>query len=123
MNLEVVVYAMGVGRILIGLAPIAAPRLTSKLLRFPEEHDNASARLMGRYFGIRDVGLGVLTFHFVGDVAALRWLFLFQAATDGADAFATAPLLRDPKTRRAALACLTFALGGGSLWLVVRSLL
>jgi len=122
MNITPIVYAMGVGRILIGLAPIAAPQLSSKLLRFPAEHDNATARLMGRFFGVRDIGLGVLVIYAVADIALLKWIFLFQAATDAADALCIAPNLRDPKMKKAAAASLAFALGGGSLWLIARAL-
>jgi len=121
MNITPIVYAMGVGRILIGLAPIAAPQLSSKLLRFPAEHDNATARLMGRFFGVRDIGLGVLVIYAVADIALLKWIFLFQAATDAADALCIAPNLRDPKMKKAAAASLAFALGGGSLWLIARA--
>lgn len=121
-TLNAVCWAMGIGRMLIGIAPIAAPALTSKLLRFPQEHDNATARLMGRFFGIRDIGLGVLVIYAASNLELLRWIFLFQAATDAGDALAIAPNLRDPKMRRAAAASLTFALGGGSLWLILRAL-
>lgn len=122
MDVTAISYAMGVGRILIGLAPIVAPAASSKLLRFPAEHDNASARLMGRFFGVRDIGLGVLVMYATRDLSLLRWVFLFQAATDAADALSIAPLLRDPKMRKAGAASMTFALGGGSLWLIVRAL-
>lgn len=122
MNITPIVYAMGVGRILIGLAPIAAPQLASKLLRFPVEHDNATSRLMGRLFGVRDIGLGVLVMYAVSDMSLLRWVFLFQAATDAADILCIAPNLRDPKMHKAAALSLVFATGGCILWLVVRSL-
>lgn len=122
MDVTAICYAMGVGRILIGLAPIATPQLSSRLLRFPTEHDNPTARLMGRLFGVRDIGLGVLVMYAVHDLALLRWVFLFQAATDAGDALVIAPLLRDPKMKKAAAASLMFACGGGSLWLIVRAL-
>jgi len=122
MNVTAICYAMGVGRMLIGLAPIVAPQLSSRLLRFPSDHDNATARLMGRLFGVRDIGLGVLVIYAVTNLELLRWVFLFQAATDGADALCIAPNLRDPKMRKAAGASLAFAIGGGSSWLFVRAL-
>ena len=122
MNLTPIIYAMGVGRILIGLAPIATPQLSSKLLRFPADHDNATARLMGRLFGVRDIGLGVLVMYAVSDLALLKWVFLFQAATDAGDILCIAPNLRDPKMKKAAIASLAFAMSGCSAWLIVRSL-
>lgn len=122
MNIAPIVYAMGVGRILIGLAPIAAPQLSSKLLRFPAEHDNATSRLLGRLFGVRDIGLGVLVMYAVADMTLLKWIFLFQAATDAGDILCIAPNLRDPKMKKAATLSLVFACGGCALWLVVRSL-
>ena len=122
MNLTPIVYAMGVGRILLGLAPIVAPQQASKLLRFPADHDNATARLMGRLFGVRDIGLGVLVMYAVSDIPLLKWVFLFQAATDAGDILCIAPNLRDPKMKKAATASLAFAMAGCSGWLIARAL-
>lgn len=123
MNIEGAAYAMAAGRVVIGLAPIVAAKTTSALLRFPVVHDNATARVMGRLFGVRDIGLGVLVAYAVGNPELLRWVFLFNAGTDAADALVIAPLLRESETRTAAILSLAFALGGGSLWLILRALM
>ena len=39
-----------------------AAGLSARLLGFPAHHDNATTRLMARWFGVRDIGLGVLVF-------------------------------------------------------------
>ncbi len=61
--LRTVVTAMGLGRIALGLAPFVAAGPASRLLGFPVAHDNPTARLMARMFGVRDIGLGVLAFY------------------------------------------------------------
>lgn len=108
------------GRIVIGLAPIVAARATSRLLGFPEAHDNATTRLMARMFGVRDIGLGVLV------IAGMRHpklllppILLFNLAIDLADAaMIVLPLREDGPMRRAARNSLAFALGGAALWFV-----
>ena len=82
--------AMAVGRIAIGAAALLAPGPTSKLLGFPREHDNPTARLMGRLFGVRDVALGVLVWRFKDDPAVAPWVFRFNADIDAGDATAIA---------------------------------
>lgn len=81
--------AMAIGRISIGAAALFAPGPTSKLLGFPRDHDNATARLMGRLFGVRDLALGVLVWRFKDDPAVAPWIFRFNAAVDAGDAAAT----------------------------------
>ncbi|MFO0749694.1 MAG: DUF4267 domain-containing protein [Myxococcota bacterium] len=97
--LHTVIAAMGVMRIVIGLAPLVAPGPASRLLRFPAAHDNATARLMGRLFGVRDVGLGVLVFYALAHPAFLDFSFLFQAAMDGGDLLDRGPARAPPGHR------------------------
>ena len=121
--IEYVIGAMGVGRVLIGLAPFVAAGMTSRLLGFPAGHDNPSTRLMGRLFGVRDIGLGVLVFYALTHPAALTFVLLFNAVTDFADLVAIGvPLARRQGIDRAALSSAAFALPAGIGWLVVRSL-
>src|SRR5512138_2804590 len=87
---DLVIGGMGIGRIVLGLAPFVAAGPASRLLGFPAAHDNATARLMARFFGVRDIGLGVLAFYAVGHPEAAPFLFLFNALMDGGDLFATA---------------------------------
>lgn len=106
-------------RVLIGLGPIVAAAPVSKLIGFPAEHDNATARLMARWFGVRDAGLGALVLMFVHEPAALRKVFWLNLATDLADAAMLAiPLVRRQGIDRAALVSLVFALGGATAWIV-----
>jgi hypothetical protein len=78
--------AMAIGRIAIGAAALLAPGPTSKLLGFPRDHDNPTARLMGRLFGVRDVALGVLVWRFKDDPVVAPWVYRFNAAIDAGDA-------------------------------------
>jgi hypothetical protein len=121
--LHYVIAAMGVGRVILGLAPFVAARQSSKLLGFPESHDNPTARLMARLFGVRDVGLGVLVFWALGHPDALPFILLFNALTDFGDLGAISiPLLRRQGIDRAAWSSLAFALPAGLAWLTVLSL-
>jgi hypothetical protein len=112
--------ALCVGRVLVGLAPIVAANTTSRLMGFPPESNTATARLFARMFGVRDAALGVLVWHFLPDLAQLRWLFLFNAAMDLGDALAAlSPLLRRRGIDRAAGTSLAAALFGGSAFVVL----
>jgi len=111
--------ALAVGRVLIGLAPIVAAGASSRLLGFPAAHDNPTARLMGRLFGVRDVGLGALVVMNLHDPAALRRAFWLNLAMDLGDAAMIAvPLARRQGIDRAAGLSLAFALGGACAWTV-----
>lgn len=115
-----VMIAMGIGRVLLGLAPFVAAATVSSLLGFPPAHDTPTARLMARWFGVRDVGLGVLMFWALTVPTTLPFILIFQALTDFADAFAIAiPLVRRQGIDRAAWSSLAFALPAGLTWLAV----
>ncbi|MDB4933202.1 MAG: hypothetical protein JWP87_174, partial [Labilithrix sp.] len=86
--IDYVIGGMGIGRVVLGLAPFVAAEPSSRLLGFPAQHDNPTARLMGRLFGVRDVGLGVLVFYGLTHPAVLAFLLLFNAITDFGDLFA-----------------------------------
>jgi hypothetical protein len=117
---DVVVTAMGLGRIALGLAPFLAAGPASRALGFPRSHDNATARLMGRLFGVRDIGLGVLAFYAIRHPETARFLFLFNAFMDLGDLFAvTIPLLRRQGIDRGAAMSGLAALIGGIAWIVV----
>lgn len=77
---------MGVARIAIGAAALLAPSLTSRLMGFPTDHDNPTARLMGRLFGVRDVALGVLVLSLHDDPRVARSIYHLNAAVDAGDA-------------------------------------
>src|ERR1700742_2399112 len=51
---------MAVARIVVGAAAYVAPSIASRVFGFPGAHDNATARAVGRLFGVRDVALGLL---------------------------------------------------------------
>ena len=115
-----VIAAMGLGRIALGLAPFVAAGPASRLLGFPVRQDNPTARLMGRFFGVRDIGLGVLAFYAIEHPETAPFLFLFNAFMDAGDLFAIAiPLVKREGIDRAALLSAGFAAFGGIAWLVV----
>lgn len=121
-TLHHVIFAMGIMRILIGVAPILAPSLASRLLHFPVAHDNPTARLMGRLFGVRDLGLGLLVFYALAHPEHLGPMFLFQAAMDGGDLLSIAvPLVRRQGIDKAALLSAGFALSGLLGWIIVAA--
>ena len=116
--LTVILVVMGAGRIAIGLSPFVAPRATAVALGFPAAHDNPTARLMGRLFGARDVGLGILTFHAIAHPSLGPAIFLFNAATDFCDLMSAAvPLVRRQGIDRGALATMAFAAPAMTAWI------
>ncbi|MEO8551451.1 MAG: DUF4267 domain-containing protein [Kofleriaceae bacterium] len=118
--LRLVVSAMGLGRIALGLAPFVAAGPASRLLGFPASHDTATARLMGRFFGVRDIGLGVLAFYGLAHREALPFVMIFNAFMDLGDLVSIAiPLVKRQGIDRAAALSALFAITGGLGWLVV----
>ena len=117
---DIVVSLMGLGRIALGLAPFVAARPASRLLGFPDSHDNATSRLMGRLFGVRDIGLGVLAFYALKHPEVAPFIFLFNAFMDLGDLFAISiPLVKRQGIDRAAIRSGMFAMIAVPAWLVV----
>jgi hypothetical protein len=118
-----VIFAMGIARLLIGLAPFVAAGLTSRMLEFPQEQDSPTARLMARFFGVRDIGLGVLVFYALAHPETRTFLFLFNAAMDGGDLVSILiPLIGRHGIDRAAFRSSLFAATGGLGWIIVTLL-
>jgi hypothetical protein len=118
--LSFVVSGMALGRIVIGAAPLLAAGPASRLLGFPRAHDNATARLMARMFGVRDIGLGVLALWGLRHPEALPFIFLFNAAMDLGDLMSiSAPVIKRQGIDTAALRSAAFAIAGGSSWFIL----
>ena len=116
-SLHHLAWAFAAGRIILGLAPFLAAGPLIRLLGFPPAHDNPSARLMARLFGVRDIGLGVLVIGCAADPTLLRAAVLFNLLHDLGDLVAAAiPLIRRQGIDRGALLTGTFALGGALAW-------
>lgn len=120
---QTVAFAMALGRIALGLAPFLAARPASRLIGFPASHDSATARLMGRLFGVRDIGLGVLVFYALLHPLVAPFVFLFNATMDGGDVVAASiPLVKREGIDRGAVLSALMATLGGSGWLVMWAL-
>ena len=118
--LSFVVTGMGLGRIALGIAPFLAAGPAARLLGFPAHHDTATARLMGRFFGVRDIGLGVLAFYAVKHPETAPFIFLFNAFMDAGDLAAISiPLVKRQGIDRGAAISALFALTGGLAWIAV----
>jgi hypothetical protein len=117
---DLVTAAMGLVRIALGVAPFVAAGPSSRLLGFPSTHDNPTSRLMGRLFGVRDVGLGVLAFYAIGHPQTAAFLFLFNAFMDLGDLIAISiPLVNRQGIDRAAVLSALFAFTGGTAWAIL----
>jgi hypothetical protein len=115
-----ILTGMALGRIAIGLAPFVAAGPASRMLGFPSSHDNATARLMGRFFGVRDIGLGVLVLWALRHPEALPFTLLFNAFMDFGDLMSTAiPLVRRQGIDRGAAGSALMASSAGVLWIVM----
>ena len=116
-------HLLGAGRIAIGLAPFLAADRLSKLLGFPAAHDNASARLMARLFGVRDAGLGVLVLYCARDAHLLGLAAIFNLFMDAGDIVSAAiPLARRHGIDRGALGTMGFAACGLCCWVALIAL-
>jgi len=117
MSFEHYLYALAAIRILIGLAPMVAIGPLSRLLGFPEAHNTPTSRLMARFFGVRDMGLGVLAIAALHGQASVLFVCLFNLGHDLFDTvWILTPLVRRQGIDRAAWSSLAFALGGAACW-------
>jgi hypothetical protein len=120
--LHQIIFAMGIGRIALGLIPFLAAKKSARILGFPDAHDTATTRLMARFFGVRDVGLGVLVFWALAHPPTLPFILLFNACMDLGDLSAISiPLLKRQGIDRAAWTSVGFALPAAVAWLTVLS--
>lgn len=118
--IDVAIAGMGLGRIAIGLAPFVAAGPAARLLGFPLSHDNPTSRLMGRMFGVRDIGLGILAFYAIRHPETAGFIFLFNALMDAGDLLAiTVPLVKRQSLDRAAALSALLAIGGGLGWVLL----
>jgi hypothetical protein len=118
--LQIAVIGMGLCRIAIGLAPFIAARATARLIGFPVAHDTPTTRVMARFFGVRDIGLGVTAFYAVAHPELAPTIFIFNAFMDVGDLYAlTIPLVKRQGIDRAALLSAFVALAGCMSWVVV----
>jgi len=116
---KLMILGMAVGRVALGLAPFLAARPAARVLGFPLAHDTPTTRLMARFFGVRDIGLGVLAVYALCHPETAPFLFLFNAFMDLGDLVATGiPLVRRQGIDRAAWRSASFAAGGGTLWVI-----
>lgn len=111
------VAGMGLGRVAIGLAPFLSADMASRLLGFPKSHDNATARLMARMFGVRDIGLGILALYAIRHPETAKFIFLFNAAMDAGDLASI--LVARKHIPTAAFRSALFAIAGGLGWVVM----
>jgi hypothetical protein len=117
---SVAITGMALGRIVLGLAPFVAAGPAAKLVGFPDSHDTATARLMGRFFGVRDIGLGVLALWGLSRPEVLPFVLLFNAFMDAGDLVATGiPLVKRQGIDKGALLSAALAAIGGSLWIAM----
>lgn len=113
--------AMSGARAAVGVAAIAAPGVTSTLMGFPSQHDNATARLIGRLFAIREVALGAYTAAQVQSDAMRPDVYLLNAAVDMSDAAVCAlTLLGRRGVARAAAGSLALAVPFAATFLWLR---
>jgi hypothetical protein len=112
-----VARSMAGGRIAIGVAALVAPRLAARAFGFPTDHDNATARALGRLFGVRELVLGALVLHFENDPRVAGYIYRLQAGVDAGDATSLGvALVKREGIDRAALGTIVVALGAAAGW-------
>ncbi len=94
---------MAAARAGIGVMSIATPSLSAKIVGYPAAHDNPTARMMARLFGVRELLLAYLVIDAVrGPDGPSPSVFAVQAAVDASDIVVQSwPLLqtRGPRPR------------------------
>lgn len=120
-----IVFAISVIRIVVGVAPFVAPQLAMKIMKYPEDQLNNSL-LLGtfRMFGVRDIGLGVLTLFFMNQSDHLRMLIVINGLMDLGDVLSFGLALRqDSKIKETAVSSMGVASLAVIAWLVAFVLL
>lgn len=115
--------AMGLSafRMGAGALTLLAPRTASKVFGFPDAHDNATARMVGRLFAVREIALGTYTCLQVQTTVNLPDLYLANAAVDAGDgAVAMLTLLGRRGVDRGAIGIAPLAGGFTAAWLWLR---
>lgn len=103
----------------IGVASICAPTLAAKVAGYPAEHENPTARMMGRLFGVREVLLAAMVVNaIVRPGGASPGVFVVQAAVDAADvAVQSWPVWKREGIDRGAVGGIALAATAAVLWL------
>jgi hypothetical protein len=115
-----VVWFFIAGRAALGVAPFVAAGPLVRLFKLPPEEDTATARVFARFFGVRDIGLGIVVAAALSDMSWLRWSFLFNALMDAGDFCAVLLGIRArPQLKRQFLAFGAFSVAGGLGWVVL----
>jgi hypothetical protein len=78
--------AMSGARAAVGAGALLAPRVTSRLMGFPKQHDNPTARMIGRCFAVRELALAGYTAAQVQRSAIQPDVYMLNAAVDMGDA-------------------------------------
>ena len=112
---------LAVARVGIVVAAVLTPSLTSKVMGFPPESDTPSSRLVARFFGLREIAMGLLTLTLVRRNPRDRRLMEWNAVVDGSDAILAGIALAHRRgIDRAALGTLALAVPLCAAWLWLR---
>jgi len=105
-------------RAAFGVATLVAPGPASRLFGFPKGHDNGSARLMARLFGVRELAMAALVVSALDDDERLGHACAISAAVDVGDVIvACGTFRRDPQLRVASALTMLAGTAGAASWL------
>lgn len=120
-DVRAVSFAMGAGRVAIGLGLIASPEIAMRMLGFPRYEPGTL--VVSRIAGARDIVMGVATLLALGDRRRLAAAHLANAAADAGDAATfTAALASGGELRGTAVRGLSAAVPAtiAGLWAAAR---
>ena len=84
-RMRTVATGLSAARAAVGVASLVAPGISAQIMGFPRDHDNATARLVGRLFAIREIALAGYTTTLVRRSTVQPDLYLANATVDMAD--------------------------------------
>lgn len=114
------VRRFAIGRVIIGAVAVVLPGQFSRLLGYPAAHDNATARVMGRLFGIRDIALGVQVWHAAENPTRVAELASHNAMVDAGDAaILVGAIVTRKGIPRGAISSLAPAVAGCVAWILL----
>jgi hypothetical protein len=122
-RIRLVAITISGGRVAIGIATVLVPGIALRMMGLPRDHDNASARMMARLFGVREIALGAAVIAMVQSTPRQPKLYALNAGVDAGDAAVLGLSLAGGNgVSRAALGSMAVAVPVTATWLWLRRL-
>ena len=113
------IFTLCMGRIIVGLGPFIKPKLLVSSFHFPPSHENQTAVILGRLFGVRDIFLGGISLYILFEQKGLFAItLLINALIDFCDALIFYNEHSNPELKDLSIRGTAFAGTIGVTWII-----